>query len=85
MWTVTFFLSEFALFTDRKLDFVVTGYLLISALALVAGLALYIRRRQSAVMHTGYKLTTNEFVFLAVFIGIVLFQIFKTVFYAMWK
>lgn len=82
IWTVTFFLSEFAIFTDRKLDFVVTGYLIISAVALVAGLVLYIRRRKSAGAHTGYKLTTNEFIFLAVFIGIVLFQIFKTVFYA---
>lgn len=82
LWTVTFFLSVFATLTDRKLDFVVAGYLIISIPASIAGLILYIRRYRKGVLHTYDKLTANEFIFLAGFMGIVLFQIYKTIFYA---
>lgn len=82
LWTTMFGISVFAVLMKKDLDFVVLAYLVVCAVVLIAGVFLCVLRRGSRQSGAYNKLSKNEFIFITVFLGIVLFQIYKTVFFA---
>lgn len=83
-WSFFFVIAVFAVLTGMRLEFVIKAYMVVTGCLSISGIfSFFMRgRKNKHVINGSGRLSRYEMIYLSCFIGIILFQLYKTLFFA---